>query len=169
MKQFAKRLPLAVIMTTLMLFATLSAFSQNERPGEQEEMAREEKIERLKIAYLTTELNLTSAEAEKFWPVYNEMEGKLKETRKANRKLEKEIREAYGDMSNEDAKKKLTTILDNEAKEVAIRKEYADKISKVIGEKRTLKLLSLEHQFRRELLERLREQDPPPHPRQKHD
>ena len=33
-----------------------------------------EKIKALKVAYLTEQLNLTSSEAEKFWPIYNRFE-----------------------------------------------------------------------------------------------
>jgi septal ring factor EnvC (AmiA/AmiB activator) len=146
---------------------TLFAQPENNPPagkGDREKMEkdREEKIDRLKIAFITTELALTSSEAEKFWPVYNELEAKIKELRKANKKIEKELQDSYETMTNEDAKKKMNTIFENEEKETALRKEYAEKFSKIIGDKRTLKLLSLEHEFRRELLDRLREQGPPP-------
>jgi len=143
----------------ILLLAPLSLLAQPDRENDKE---REEKIDRLKIAFITTELNLTSEEAEKFWPVYNEAEAKIKELRKANRKIEQEINDSYETMTNEEAKKKLATIFENDEKETAIRKEYAEKFSKIIGEKRALKLLSLEHEFRRELLDRLREQGPPP-------
>jgi hypothetical protein len=33
---------------------------------------RQEKIQALKIAFITQKLKLTPAEAEKFWPVYNQ-------------------------------------------------------------------------------------------------
>ncbi|MES2554690.1 MAG: hypothetical protein V4604_00990 [Bacteroidota bacterium] len=118
----------------------------------------EEKIDKLKIGFITTELALTVEEAEKFWPVYNEMEAKVKEVRKTSRKLEKEVDEGYEALTNEDAKKKMATLFENEEKEVALKKEYAEKISKIVGEKRSLKLLSLEHEFKRELLNRLKEE-----------
>ena len=160
------------LMLVLLLTLPLSLWAQppgggRPKPGQGREVSekeREEKIDKLKIAFITDELDLTSEEAEKFWPVYNELEDKLKELRKANRKIQKEIDESYETLSNEDAKKKLETILENEKKEIDYRKEYSEKISKVIGDKRTLKLLSLEQEFKRELLERLKEQGPPPPP-----
>lgn len=150
----------------ILLLAPLSLLAQPDKGSgnrEKNNKEREEKIDRLKIAFITTELELTSEEAEKFWPVYNESEAKIKELRKANRKIEKEVRESYETMTDEEAKKKLAAIFENDEKETAIRKEYAGKFSKIIGEKRALKLLSLEHEFRRELLDRLREQGPSPH------
>lgn len=131
---------------------------------------KEDKIEALKVGFITKELNLTSAEAEKFWPVYNEMEAKMKDLRQSNRKINQELKESEEKISNDEAKKKLNTLFENDQKELDIRKEYSEKFIKIIGEKRTLKLLSLEHEFRRVLLERLkdRKDGPPPHDKRPH-
>lgn len=148
-----------------MLALPLTGSAQPDRKGPPpSEKEREDKVEKLKIAFITKELELTTEETEKFWPVYNELENKLKEIRKANRKIEKEIAESYDKMTEEEAKKKFDEVLANEEKELNLRKEYQEKFSKMIGNKRTLKLLSLEREFKRELLEALREQGPPPPP-----
>jgi hypothetical protein len=144
---------------------TTAAFGQG--PGDDKE--KDDKIEALKVGFITKELNLTSVEAEKFWPLYNEMDGKMKEIRQTCRKINHDIRDSEDKISNEDAKKKLNTLFENEQKELDIKKEYSEKFIKIIGEKRTLKLLSLEHEFRRVLLERLKDrkegapQDRKPH------
>ncbi|MBO9200284.1 MULTISPECIES: hypothetical protein [Niastella] len=39
------------------------------------------RIEALKIAYLTKKLNLSTEEAQRFWPIYNEYMGEIKKTR----------------------------------------------------------------------------------------
>ncbi len=49
---------------------------------------RGEKIEAIKVAYITKELSLTSSEAEKFWPVYNEYFKELKKAREENKRDE---------------------------------------------------------------------------------
>ena len=149
----------------LSLMITTAAFGQD--PGEDKE--KDDKIEALKVGFITKELNLTSTEAEKFWPLYNEMEGKMKEIRQTCRKINHDVRDSEDKISNEDAKKKLNTLFENEEKELDLKKEYSEKFIKIIGEKRTLKLLSLEHEFRRVLLERLKDrregapQDRKPH------
>lgn len=149
----------------LSLMITTAAFGQD--PGEDKE--KDDKIEALKVGFITKELNLTSTEAEKFWPLYNEMEGKMKEIRQTCRKINHDVRDSEDKISNEDAKKKLNTLFENEQKELDLKKEYSEKFIKIIGEKRTLKLLSLEHEFRRVLLERLKDrregapQDRKPH------
>jgi len=158
-------------ISSLFLFLLLVPFGAAAQGDEKNEKEREDKIDKLKIAFFTMELDLTSAEAEKFWPIYNELDAKTKELRKANRKIEKEIRDSYETLTNEDAKKKMAAVFENDEKETALRKEYSKKFSEVLGDKRALKLLSLEHEFRRELLDRLREQGgpPPPRPDRNHD
>lgn len=147
-----------LLLAPVVLLAQTDKNPTKEDIKESREKERDEKIDKLKIGFITTELALTTEEAEKFWPVYNELETKIKELRKANRKLEKEVNEGYEALTNEDAKKKMATLFENEEKEVALKKEYAGKISGIIGEKRSLKLLSLEHEFKRELLNHLKEQ-----------
>jgi Skp family chaperone for outer membrane proteins len=152
---------LAFLVVILPLVGIAQPEGKKKPPTEKE---REDKIDKLKIAFISNELTLTSEEAEKFWPIYNELEAKIKEIRKSNRKIEKEVEENYDKLSEEDAKKKFDDVIANEEKEIALRKEYNEKFSKVIGNKRTLKLLSLEREFKRELLDALREQGPPPPP-----
>ena len=46
--------------------------------------SRSEKIEALKIAFITKELNLSPEEAQRFWPVYNNYIQELKKVRQEN-------------------------------------------------------------------------------------
>ena len=149
---------------TTMVYAQTEPGSEKTKKDE-----RDDKVDKLKIAYFNSELKLTEEEQAKFWPLYNECETKLKELRKSSREIKKYVDENFETMSSEDAKKKLNEIFDNEAKEVAIKKEYAAKFSVVIGDKRALKLLSLEHEFKKELLDALKDEHHgpggrPPHP-----
>ena len=166
MKQKKMKIILKLAWILLPVLFAANTFAQG--PGD--ETDKEDKIEALKVGFITKELGLTSNEAEKFWPVYNEMEAKMKEIRQSHRKINQELKESEEKISNDDAKKKLNTLFENEQKELDLKKEYSEKFIKIIGEKRTLKLLSLEHEFRRVLLERLkdRKEGPPPHDRKPH-
>ena len=53
----------------LLVFITMGATAQGSD-------AKRDKIKALKTSFLTTKLELTSTEAEKFWPVYNAFEEK---------------------------------------------------------------------------------------------
>ena len=56
-----------------LLISTLS-FSQGFRE-------KKEKVKALKMAYITEQLNLTTEEAQKFWPIYNAFDEKQSELR----------------------------------------------------------------------------------------
>jgi hypothetical protein len=56
-----------------------------------------ERLEALKIAYITKRLDLSPEEAQKFWPIYNQYAEELKQTRKdaiRNNKSEIELDES---------------------------------------------------------------------------
>ena len=122
-----------LIWVLLPILFTANTFAQG--PGDDKE--KDDKIEALKVGFITQELNLSSTEAEKFWPVYNEMEAKMKEIRQNTRKINNELRESEEKISNDDAKKKLNTLFENDQKELDLKKEYSEKFIKIIGEKRT--------------------------------
>lgn len=136
----------------LFVLASLPVFAQ---PKGEVGKAKKEKIEQLKIAYLTKHLELTSEESEKFWPVYNEMTTKLRENNKERMKLSKELKENLETMKDAEIKTKMDAILNTEQQEVTIKKEYSPKIAAVIGYKKSVKLVSLERQFRQELKKEL--------------
>ena len=118
---------------------------------------RDEKIEQLKIAFITKELDLTVDEAEKFWPAYNEMNTALKKERKARKIKSKKLKANYESMSETEVKKSSEAIMNSEIKESKLKKEHMGKVADVIGYKKAVKLLSLEQRFKRELLRKLNE------------
>jgi len=98
---------------------------------------RSEKIQALKIAFITQKLHLTSAEAEKFWPVYNEYTNEIRNLRLENKE---------GD------------VLDNEQMLLDIRKKYKPRFEKILGPQRINDLYNAERDFRNALIKRLKEQ-----------
>jgi Skp family chaperone for outer membrane proteins len=68
------------------LFIAFPVFSQENELQEQDVVIENSKmaqsIDALKMAYITKELNLSSEEAQKFWPIYNNYSSELKKARK---------------------------------------------------------------------------------------
>jgi len=139
-------------LAALIIFLTTISFSQHNKENE---MSKKEKIEQLKIGFITNELNLTKEESEKFWPVYNEMSEKLIQERKLQRKLIKEIKSDFEYISESECKKKLNAIHLSEIKEAELKLEFNEEIAEIIGYKKAAKLLSLEQRFKRELLNKI--------------
>lgn len=153
MNLFYKRIAL---LSFLFLFVGTQSLSAQEKL---QPKAKRERVAQLKIAYFTEELALTTEQAEKFWPVYNEMNEKVKEKKKEARLASESLKSGAETLSEEEFKAKTLKALNANIEEAKLRKEYHEKIAAVIGYKKAAKLLSLEVQFKRELLKRLSEGD----------
>lgn len=141
-------------LASIVIFAL--SFSSNAQTTEKPQ-PRKEKIEQLKIAFITKELDLTTEEAEKFWPVYNEMTAALKKEKKSRREKNAALKANFETLTEAEIEKKATEILDSEITEAELKKEHTAKIAKVIGYKKAVKLLSIEQRFKKELLKKLNE------------
>lgn len=109
------------------------------------------KVEQAKIAFLTQKLQLTTAEAERFWPVYNEYRNKLREARKGRREEARGMKGAET-LSDKEAEEMLTDLLAGEQKMLEVRKEYLVKFKQVIPVKKVIMLLQAEKEFNKELI-----------------
>lgn len=96
---------------------------------------RGEKVQALKIAFITQKLELTAEEAQKFWPVYGQYENELKAV--------------LANSSNED-------VIDNDERLLNVRKKYRPEFTKLLGQARMNTLFAAEKEFRRILLQRLK-------------
>lgn len=141
------------------LLMTAASFAQPDRKADKK--SNHEKIEKMKISFITNELDLSIEDSKEFWPIYNEQAEKLRAENKLQRNTAKELETRYARLSDEEFKTKTDAIFDSEAKEAGLKKEYTEKIAGVIGYKKAAKLLSLEQRFKRELLNKINRPGPP--------
>lgn len=128
------------IILLIMLFASVAgvAFAQDE--GGQ----NGGKLKAYQIGYFTKKLNLTTEEAQRFWPVFNKYEDEIRITRIQN---------------------KQAAEVELEEKMLNIRKKYFDEFAKVLNRERADRVFKTDREFRdgvrKELLERrqLRQQN----------
>jgi hypothetical protein len=133
----------------LLLFAQFSLIAQKGKI--------KDRIEPLKIAYITQKLGLTSEEAQKFWPVYNKFNDDLQKLRSSTKdKLADELSE-LASMSETDAEKTLNEMLNYKISEAEMIKKYASEFKKVLPIKKVVMLYKAENDFKRELLKKLRD------------
>ncbi len=152
-----KRLTLAIIFLTSMscLFA---------QPPRDRERIRQE-LEARKIAYITAELELTPAQAEKFWPIYNEYSAARKQIKKQMRKMRHQTKENINSSDEKDLQKQLDKFFELKQKEIDLDNQYKDKLLKVISIKQLLNLYRAEKEFLHKLREKINERQghrPPP-------
>jgi hypothetical protein len=120
------------IAVTLLLFAFVGFAQPPGNPGNAN-AKREEKIKSIYIAFMTQQLNLTSDDAQKFWPVAFQYEAEVR---------------GLGFGNNE---------LDREEKILAIKKKYQPSFVKILGTERANTFYVKDAEFKRRLLEKLKQ------------
>ena len=101
---------------------------------------RKENVEAMKIAFLTRHLNLTPAEAEKFWPVYNQYTDELSSIRKDRRQRFRDAREEYDQMDDKTAERLIDEEIASRQKELDVLKKYHQQFKSVIPVKKLARL-----------------------------
>ena len=118
---------------------------------------KKEKIEAIKVAYLTEELELTVAESQVVWPVDNELQNKEQELREQQRSSLKKL--SGDEPSEKEIEKILYSFADTHIAIEELRKSYLEDFIDVIGAKKTAKLLRAEKEFGRRMIERMGSRD----------
>ena len=143
-----------ILLFSAIVLATGFAKAQN-----QDWEARMEKIRAEKVAFLTSKLAMTPAEAEKFWPIYNEMEKQRWEAQKTRRELEHKVSEAEETLSDNEVVKLTREYAGSMKKEGELSISYNEKFLKVLPPKKVLKLYQAENEFRMNMIRRYRESE----------
>lgn len=111
-----------------------------------------DRVKALRAEVYTRVLNLTSDEAEKFWPIFNEYVNN-----KEN--LQKQLR-PEGDldgMSDAEVEEYVKKYFEIRQKEFDLEKDLVQKLRKVLPVRKIAKLPKAEREFRESLLKRLQE------------
>lgn len=141
----------SVAAVFLLLAISFNLRAQVDRPPSE----RQEKIKSYKIAYLTERLNLTSEEAEKFWPVYNANEKLIREKNRAFRKSHNLSPEAIEDLTDNEAQKFIADRFKHDQEMLDLKKKFVSELKDVLPEKKILILMEAEKQFRVDLMKRV--------------
>ena len=137
-----------LLLTLFLLFITTTIFAQQKM--------KRENIKLLKTAYLTDALDLTSAEAEKFWPVYNlyaEKIQNLKFSTEAGMHRKINLLGGIDQVSEEQAQKLIDDSLKMEQEISTNKTKMTVELSKILSAKKILKLKKAENDFNRRMLQ----------------
>jgi Spy/CpxP family protein refolding chaperone len=120
-----------------------------------------EKIEAMKIAYLTKRLQLTPEEAQKFWPVYNQYEAEKKQVRQTTVGAVKDMKED-GDFTNAEAEQAIAKYIEFKAKDLDLIKKYVIEFRKFLPATKIAKLVTAEEHFKKMLMKQAQQGGPKP-------
>lgn len=130
-----------ILVLVLMLLSLLIQAQPN-----QDGKNRSERIESMRVAFITQRLTLTAAEAQKFWPVYNSYRSDVKTLRRNFKQTEEDGTPLTADERLEYDQKKLD-----------LKKSYKPQLEAAIGKEKMNLLMTAEEDFKKELMQIMRE------------
>jgi hypothetical protein len=105
-----------------------------------------EKVEAMRIAFITNRLDLTPDEAKLFWPIYDNYRHDLSKLR----------RSFYPKDDGSDPHLDADRQLEFEQKKLDLKKTYKPQFEQVLGKEKLNKLISAEEDFKRMLIQTIR-------------
>ena len=140
------------ILLSCLFFTTMNLMAQHtERKG------MKDKIRTLKVEFITEKLDLSSGEAENFWPIYNAFDKAYMELRHEKLKgLKDNLKEGINMLSEKEALSKLNEMTDIEDELVKLKRMFRYQLDGVISNKKILLLKIAEDGFNRRMMDRLK-------------
>jgi len=135
------------LLTISLIF--LAFMAQAQRPDQNP------RLESAKIGLITERLNLSSEQAQQFWPVYNELGERKKDLRRE--RAQATIGLDRNNISDSEARDLINRSMELKQRELDLEKEYAQKFQEVITPQQVLQLVKVEEDFRKFLLQKFRE------------
>ncbi|SHM49401.1 sensor of ECF-type sigma factor [Flavobacterium xanthum] len=141
------------LLPILVFFVSFNFFAQGESMKD-----KKEQIKALKAAFFTTELDFTTNEAERFWPIYNTFDDKQFELR--HQKMKTYMRRmndgSLDQITEKEANTFLAQIEDTEEELFLLRKKFMQNVKKILPAVKIVKLKKAEEDFNRKLLQQYR-------------
>ena len=143
----------------LFIFALLALFSQATlAQGRHGRELHRERFRSMRIAFFTEKLELTTEEAEKFWPLYNEFEKNREELIRNSRMRSREFSMQAEELSEQEAVEIINQHIETRKKELQLDIEFHNELKKILPPKKIMHLYITEVQFREYMLRRIRDE-----------
>jgi hypothetical protein len=118
---------------------------------------RMEKLNAYKIAFFTKKMNLSSQEAEKFWPLYNEFQNKKLRIQEERVFLNRNFNQNGAVMSEKELTEAGDRYIALEVQESSLGQEYHNKFKEVLPPAKVIRLYQAENQYKLQLLNELQD------------
>jgi hypothetical protein len=141
------------LLRILFVLLTLPAHAQEDDiPGTQDARVRD-KIQAVRVAYITDQLQLTPAEAERFWPIYREFADKRRDLRR--QLTETPPAPQQGKTSEQVEKEMVDRHFNVKQQELNLERDYSARLLNVISAQKLRTLPDAERRFRQMILEQI--------------
>ncbi|MES2747129.1 MAG: sensor of ECF-type sigma factor [Bacteroidota bacterium] len=144
-------------LLSLILFISATAFAQPGSRIKERLQQKKDNVKAMKIAFITTELDLTPDEATKFWPLFNAFEDKQREIKKDRIKNYMDRIDANDKLTEKEASVLVTQMESTEDELYQLRKKFITSLKGVLPATKILKLRKAEEEFSKRLLQQYRD------------
>jgi hypothetical protein len=117
-----------------------------------------EKLNNYKIGFFTKRLNLTSEEAEKFWPVYNDYQGQRNLIQLEKLKLNRTFNQNESTLNDKQLEEMGDQYVDCLVQESALAVTFHKKLKTVLPPAKVIMYYQAENQYKAQLLNELQNQ-----------
>jgi len=124
---------------------------------------RFEELNAMKVAFITNQLNLTSVEAQNFWPIYNKHTKAFDAIRikqrlelRQNKKNDEDLTRLKARLKDDIAEKFISSFLKAEAQQLELKKALVNNLKPYISSGKIMQLIKAEHDFKRKMLQELK-------------
>jgi hypothetical protein len=114
--------------------------------------ADNERLQAMRVAFITNALQLTPEESQDFWPVYNEYETEQKEIRRKYRPGRQTML-----MDDQELEQHLENTLRMEEELLQLKRTYFSRLKEVIPIRKIAMLQQAENKFKEEILKQIRQ------------
>lgn len=146
----------------LLLVAVTPAISFAQGGQKKDKNKYFERIQSEKIAFFTSELDLTPEEAQVFWPVYNQYSKDLWKAHRNTMKLFVEMEKGDESMTAKEREAKVDAYVNALGQENNVLSDYHPKFKKVLPVEKVCKLYAAEEAFRMKMIHGLKKGQQPP-------
>ena len=124
--------------------------------GQTKDVQKEEMVKAQKIAFFTEKLNLTTEDAQLFWPVYNEYWQKKNKIIDDRRNAMKFCSENLEKLSDKEIERYGDLYINFHKQESDLLIEFNEKFKKVLTPEKVIKLYFADYEFKTYLLQQIR-------------
>lgn len=138
-----------IFLTAMMLWSVISVtLAQQVTPPE--------RLTAYKVAFFTKRLNLTTEEAQRFWPVYNDLQKKKNAIQAERAAIYRNINLNELNVSEKEIIEAGDRLVSLDVQEASLTAEYHKKFREVLSPIKVARLYQAENQYRLILLNELR-------------
>lgn len=136
-----------ISVIAIAMLVSVVAFAQNDKSKKKGGNPDwREKVRAEQVAHITNDLNLSEAEAQKFWPVYNDVQAKRRDVYKASFKALKALKERMD--AGEDVSGELDKYLNSKKDIEEFDRNAVKEYKRVLPVEKVAKLILSEENFR---------------------